>query len=71
MSLGMILRIILKARANRELAKVTWHRDSPLVQEGWLTKQQGTTDIQTLKAREAAVSVAQSNAGRHRQRRCY
>jgi RND family efflux transporter MFP subunit len=50
-----------QAQANRELAKVTWDRDGPLVKEGWLTAQQGTTDIQTLKAQEAGVSVAQAN----------
>ena len=50
-----------QAQANQELAKVTWDRDRPLVQQGWVTAQQGTTDMQTLKAQEAAVSVAQSN----------
>jgi RND family efflux transporter MFP subunit len=51
-----------QAEANRELAKVTWDRDKPLVQKGWVTAQQGTIDEQTLKAQEAAVSVAQANA---------
>lgn len=50
-----------QAQANRELAKVTWDRDRPLVEKGWLTAQQGTIDEQTLKAQEAAVSVAQAN----------
>ena len=50
-----------QAEANRELAKVTWDRDKPLVQKGWVTAQQGTIDEQTLKAQEAAVSVAQAN----------
>jgi RND family efflux transporter MFP subunit len=50
-----------QAEANRELAKVTWDRDRPLVQKGWVTAQQGTIDEQTLKAQEAAVSVAQAN----------
>jgi RND family efflux transporter MFP subunit len=36
-------------------------RDRPLVQKGWVTAQQGTIDEQTLKAQEAAVSVAQAN----------
>src|SRR5439155_7395180 len=48
-------------QANLELARVTWGRDSPLVQHGWVTVQQGTIDVQTLKAREAAVGVAQAN----------
>ena len=50
-----------QAVANRELAKVTWDRDRPLVDKGWVTAQQGTIDEQTLKAQEAAVSVAQAN----------
>jgi RND family efflux transporter MFP subunit len=50
-----------QAQANRELAKVTWDRDGPLVKQGWLTAQQGTTDLQTLKAQEAGVSVAGAN----------
>jgi RND family efflux transporter MFP subunit len=50
-----------QAQANRELAKVTWGRDQPLVEKGWLTAQQGTIDEQTLKAQEAAVSVAEAN----------
>ena len=50
-----------QAQANRELAKVTWDRDRPLVDKGWVTAQQGTIDEQTLKAQDAAVSVAQAN----------
>jgi RND family efflux transporter MFP subunit len=50
-----------QARANRDLAQVTWDRDNPLVQKGWLTPQQGDTDRLTLQARDAAVNVAQSN----------
>jgi RND family efflux transporter MFP subunit len=60
-TLGQLKAALQQAQANRELAKVTWDRDGPLVKEGWLTAQQGTTDIQTLKAQEAAVSVAQAN----------
>jgi RND family efflux transporter MFP subunit len=50
-----------QAQANRVLAQVTWDRDRPLVDKGWVTAQQGTIDEQTLKAQEAAVSVAQAN----------
>lgn len=60
-TLGQLKAALQQAEANRELAKVTWDRDGPLVKEGWLTAQQGTTDVQTLKAQEAAVSVAQAN----------
>ncbi len=52
---------LLQAQANLELAKVTWDRDRPLVGQGWVTQQQGTIDTQTLRAREAAVRVAQAN----------
>jgi RND family efflux transporter MFP subunit len=40
---------------------VTWSRDEPLVTKGWVTQQQGTVDVQTVKFREAAVAVAQQN----------
>src|SRR6202041_3889791 len=52
---------LLQAKANRDLAQVTWDRDSPLVKEGWVTKQQGDTDRLNLESREAAVAVAQAN----------
>lgn len=50
-----------QAEANKELARVTWDRDHPLVRDGWLPQQRGTVDVQTLKATEAAVAVAQAN----------
>jgi RND family efflux transporter MFP subunit len=40
---------------------VTWDRDRPLVDKGWATQQQGTIDVQTLKADDAAVGVARAN----------
>jgi multidrug efflux pump subunit AcrA (membrane-fusion protein) len=48
-----------QAEANLRLAQVTSDRDRPLVKEGWATQQQGTVGVQTLKAQEAAVSVAE------------
>ncbi|WP_027579513.1 efflux RND transporter periplasmic adaptor subunit [Bradyrhizobium sp. Ai1a-2] len=60
-TLGQLRSALQQAEANRELAKVTWDRDKPLVEKGWLTAQQGTIDSQTLKAQEAAVAVAQAN----------
>src|SRR6516162_4787419 len=67
-----------QAQANLKLAQVTWDRDRPLVKEGWTTQQQGTVDVQTLKAQDAAVNVAQSNVAAqenllrvHRQNRDY
>lgn len=50
-----------QAQANKDLAQVTWGRDSKLVQEGWVTKQQGDTDRLTLQAQEGALEVAQAN----------
>jgi RND family efflux transporter MFP subunit len=47
--------------ASRDLAQVTSERDGRLVQQGWVTLQQGDTDRLTLAAQKAAVSVAQSN----------
>ncbi len=49
-----------QAQANLELAKVTWGRDKPLVNQGWATAQQGTTDVQNLKAQQAVVDSAQA-----------
>ena len=50
-----------QAEANLDLADVTWGRDRPLVRDGWVTQQQGTVDVDTVKARKAAVGVAQAN----------
>jgi RND family efflux transporter MFP subunit len=50
-----------QAEANRDLAQVTWDRDSPLVQKGWATPQQGDMDRLTLQSRAAAVAVAEAN----------
>jgi RND family efflux transporter MFP subunit len=60
-TLAQLKSALEQAQANLKLAQVTWDRDRPLVKEGWATQQQGTVDVQTLKAQEAAVSVAQSN----------
>src|SRR5271166_2106295 len=49
-----------QAQANLELAEVTWGRDKPLVQQGWATAQQGTVDVQNLKAQQAAVENAEA-----------
>jgi RND family efflux transporter MFP subunit len=50
-----------QAEANLKLAQVTWNRDTKLVSQGWATQQQGTIDVQNLKAQEAAVAVAKAN----------
>jgi membrane fusion protein (multidrug efflux system) len=51
---------VAQMQANQELARVTWGRDQPLVKQGWATAQQGTTDIQNLKAQQATVDSAQA-----------
>jgi len=51
---------VSQAQANLELMKVTWGRDKPLVNQGWATAQQGTVDVQNLKAQQAAVDSAQA-----------
>jgi len=53
--------ILQQTQASRELAEVTNARDSNLVKQGWLTRQQGDNDRLTLQAQQAAVGVAQSN----------
>jgi RND family efflux transporter MFP subunit len=50
-----------QATASRDLANVTYARDSDLVKKGWVTAQQGDTDRLTLEAQNAAVAVAESN----------
>ena len=51
----------LQAQANLDLAQVTWDRNNTLVRKGWFSQQQGVNDFQTLKAQQAALSVAQAN----------
>jgi multidrug efflux pump subunit AcrA (membrane-fusion protein) len=60
-TLDQLRSALEQAEANRDLAQVTWGRDEPLVNKGWVTRQQGTVDVQTVKAQEAAVAVAQHN----------
>jgi len=51
---------VSQAQANMDLMKVTWGRDKPLVNQGWATAQQGTIDVQNLKAQQAALANAQA-----------
>jgi RND family efflux transporter MFP subunit len=52
-----------QTQASRDLAQVTNARDSNLVKQGWLTRQQGDNDRLTLQAQEAAMAVARANIG--------
>ena len=60
-TLAQLKSALDQAQANATLAQVTWDRDRPLVVEGWATRQQGTIDVQTVKAQEAAVNLARAN----------
>jgi RND family efflux transporter MFP subunit len=60
-TLDQLKSSLQQAKANRDLAQVTWDRDSPLVQKGWVTPQQGDTDRLNLQSRAAAVAVAEAN----------
>jgi RND family efflux transporter MFP subunit len=60
-TLAQMEATLVLSKANRDLAQVTWDRDNPLVQKGWVTPQQGDTDRLGLDARNAAVAVAEAN----------
>jgi RND family efflux transporter MFP subunit len=61
-TLDQLKAAVLRAQANSTLSQATWGRDKPLLRDGWVTGHQGDIDLQTVKADEAAVSVAQANA---------
>ena len=48
-----------QTEANRDLAKVTWDRDSTLVKQGWVTQQQGDTDRLTYAAQQQAAQAGE------------
>ena len=50
-----------QAQANRDIARVTWERDSQLLDKGWVTRQQGDQERLSLLAQESAVAVATAN----------
>jgi RND family efflux transporter MFP subunit len=60
-TLAQMQAALEQTKANRDLAQVTWGRNKKLVQDGWVTLQQGDTDRLNLQAREAAVAVAAAN----------
>jgi RND family efflux transporter MFP subunit len=60
-TLAQMQAALAQAKANRDLAQVTWGRNKKLVQDGWVTLQQGDTDRLNLQARDAAVAVAAAN----------
>ncbi len=60
-TLAQLRSTLQQRKAARELARVTWDRDRPVVQQGWLPQQQGTIDEQTLRQQEATVKEARNN----------
>jgi len=51
-----------QTKGKRELGRVTWARDSTLVNEGWVTQQQGDTDRLNYAARQQAVRAESAGA---------
>jgi multidrug efflux pump subunit AcrA (membrane-fusion protein) len=51
---------LARAQATREIANVTWDRDSKLLDKGWVTEQQGDTERLNVQAQDAAVAVAEA-----------
>jgi RND family efflux transporter MFP subunit len=60
-TLGQTEATLHQTQANMDLANMTWQRDKPMVEKGWVTLQQGDADRLGLQAQQAAVGVAQSN----------
>jgi RND family efflux transporter MFP subunit len=60
-TLNQLKSALDQAVASQRLAQVTWERDAQLVQNGVVTRQQGDVDVQTLRARQAAVAAAENN----------
>jgi RND family efflux transporter MFP subunit len=60
-TLAQVQAALEQAKANRDLAQVTWGRDKKLLPVGLVTLQQGDTDRLNLEARDAAVAVAAAN----------
>ena len=59
-TLAQLNQALAQAQANLELAKVTWDRDRPLVGQGWVTQQQGTS------GREKPQCASRKPTSRHR-----
>jgi RND family efflux transporter MFP subunit len=67
-----------QTKATRELARVTWGRDSVLVRQGWVTEQQGDTDRlnyaaqqQAKQANDAAIQSMEAQLLVLRQQKAY
>src|ERR1700719_1976161 len=67
-----------QTKANRELARVTWGRDSVIVKQGWANQQQGDTDRlgyaaqqQAKQANDAAIQSQEAQLLLLRQQKSY
>ena len=67
-----------QTKANRELGRVTWARDATLVNQGWVTQQQGDTDRlnyaaqqQAVRAETAAIASQEAQLAVLRQKKAY
>src|SRR5258708_23810819 len=60
-TLEQLKAAVQQAQANSTLAQATWGRDKPLLRDGWVTGHQGDIDLQTGKANEDPVGVAQAH----------
>ena len=65
-------------KATRELGRVTWARDATLVNQGWVTQQQGDTDRlnyaaqqQKVRAESAAIQSQEAQLAVLRQQKAY
>src|SRR5215471_10141007 len=54
-SLGQAKATHRQTKAKRDLGQVTWARDATLVNQGWVTRQQGDTDRLNYAAQQQAV----------------
>ena len=67
-----------QTKAKRELGQVTWARDATLVNQGWVTQQQGDTDRlnyaaqqQAVRAETAAIASQEAQLAVLRQQKAY
>lgn len=60
-TLNQLKSALEQAQANLRLAQVTWDRERPVLDKGFVTKQQGSIDVENLHAQQAAVGVAEAN----------
>ena len=65
-TLAQLQATLQQAKAQRDLAQVTWDRDNPLVQKGWVTPQQGDTDRLTLQSQNGGGARSRKPTSRHR-----